>query len=98
MTFLHGVAGIPVKSILHKIGQKFMKKFRLFRVAKHFVHEREKKSTTLGILQEGGETCRHPHVLLFEQLGSCANVVEANMVCVRKKSWDMHKNMKNVEG
>ena len=37
------------------------------------------------------------NVLLIEQLGRCADVIEANMECARKKAWDFHKNMYKVE-
>ena len=47
----HCVSGIPVESILREVGEAVVRKFRLSRVAKRCVQEREKKGTTLGITQ-----------------------------------------------
>ena len=73
---LHGVSAIPVRSISQDIV-----KFRLARVADRFVKEREKKGPTLG-----GQSGRSLNALSCEQLGSCADVFEANMDFARKKA------------
>ena len=73
------------------------KRFRLSRVAQRFVQEHEKQSYTLGIKNQRGQNGRSLNALSHEQLGSCAEFIEANMEFARKKAWDLHKNMKNVK-
>ena len=61
---LHGISAIPVKSISQKIVKNIVKKKnRLSRVAERFVEEREKKSHTLEIIQQGGQSGRNPNAL-----------------------------------
>ena len=74
------------------------KQFQLSRIATRFVQEREKKGSTLGITQQGGENCRSPHAPSYEQLGCGAKIIEANMEFERKKAWDLHKNINKVLG
>ena len=62
-----------------------------------FHQDREKKGPTLGICQPCGQSGRSPKALSYEQLGSCAEVFEANMEFARKKAWDLHKRKNNVK-
>ena len=59
--------------------------------------EREKKSPTLGIFSQGGQCGRSLSVVSYEQLGSGADVIEANMECARMNVWDLHKNVNKVK-
>ena len=87
-----------MKSILRMRGKAVVKQFRPSRVAKRFVQERDKKGHTLGITQQGGEVCRHSNALSYDQLESCADVLEAKMEFVRKNAQDLHKNIYKVQG
>ena len=54
--FLHGVSAIPTRFTLQQVGKNKVKKFRLSRVAQHFVQEREKRAHTVGIIRQGGRS------------------------------------------
>ena len=62
-----------------------LNKFRLSLAAQSLVQEREKKDRTLGIAQQSGHNDRSPIFLSCEQLGSCAEIIEANMEVAREK-------------
>ena len=53
--------------------------------------ERE-EGPTLGIFQLSGHNSRSRNAVSYEQLGSRADLIEANMVFAGKKAWDLHKN------
>ena len=85
-------------STTQKVGKEVArKKFRLSRVAQRFVQEHEEQSHTLGKKKQRGQNGRSLNALSHEQLGSCAELTEANMEFARKKACDVHKNMKNVK-
>ena len=73
--FLHGVSGIPVTSMLQKIGGEGVKYFRLSHVAERCGKEREKEGHTFDIFQRSGETGRSSSALSYEQFQSCADVI-----------------------
>ena len=73
------------------------RKFRLARVAERFVKECEKKGPTLGMIQQWRKS-RRPSDLLCVQLGSCAEVLEANIAFAGKEAWDLPKNVCKVKG
>ena len=58
--------------------------------------ERQKNGPTLGIIQEGGQNSRSQNALSSEQLESCAEFNEANMLFARKKAWDQHNHIFKV--
>ena len=89
--FRHGVSAIPAKSILQNIGKNDAQKSRLAGVAERFLKEREKKCPTLGIIQQGEQSGRSSNALLYAQLGSCAESIEANMQFARKRAWHLYK-------
>ena len=92
---LPGMSPIPAKSILQTIGKTIVNNFRS---QNDFVKEREKRSPTLGIVQRGGHRSRSPHALSYEQLGCCADFIEANMESAHKKGRDLHKYVYQVKG
>ena len=92
-----GVSGILVQAILQNMGEEVATKFRPSRVAQRFDQERDKKSHTLGVVQQRGQHGRSPNALSYEQLGSCAELIAANMKRARKKAWDVHKNVYKVK-
>ena len=98
---LHGVSAIPVRSILQNVGQEVTKKFRPPRVAKRFVQERERRGHASGLVQRGerngDKNGRSPNALPHEQLGSFAELVEANMDFARQHALDLCNNTYNVE-
>ena len=63
-----------------------------------FVREREKKCSTSGIMQQGGQTSRSPNSLSCEQLGICAQFVESNMDFVRKNMGPAQEHVQKSKG
>ena len=55
--------------------------------------EGEKNRHTLGIIQQGGQRLSKsdPKALSYGQLGSCADVVEADVDFARERAWNVHK-------
>ena len=47
----------------------------------------------MGTIQQSGQNGRSPNALSYEQLGSCADVIEDNMEFVHKKAWNPHKHV-----
>ena len=42
-----------------------------------------------------GDTGRSPNALSYESLGSCAELIEANMEFARPKAWDLHQHIQS---
>ena len=61
------------------------------------IQERAEKRHTLGITPQSGDDGRSPRALSYEQLGKCADLIEANMAFARKKALDLHKHIYNVK-
>ena len=57
-----------------------------------------RRNHTFGIIQQCGENCRSPNALSNEQLGCCADFIEANMEFARKKVWHLLENIYKVKG
>ena len=55
------------------------------------------KATRWGLKKQRAQNGRSLNALSHEQLGSCAEFIEANMEFARKKAWDVHKNMKKCQ-
>ena len=73
---LQGVMYSSENFVYKSLGRKQLKnKIRPSRVAKRFA-EGERKGHTLGICQLGGEHGRSAHALLYEQFGSCADLLK----------------------
>ena len=56
------------------------------------------ETCTLGDRKQCGQHVRCPNAVLYEQLGSCAVFVEANMKFAWKSAWDLRNNMYKVKG
>ena len=52
----------------------------------------------VGIYTTKWTKSRRLFALWYEQLGRCAEFLEANMEFARKKAWDLHKHMSKVKG
>ena len=85
--FLHGESAIPVKSVLLKLGEEVVNKLRPSRVEQRLFQEHERKGPALGIFTtKWTKHSRSSNALSYEQLGSCAELVEANVEFAREKS------------
>ena len=67
------------------------------RCAKFCSRAREERPH-VGIYTTKWTRSRRLFALWYEQLGRCAELLEANMEFARKKAWDLHKHMSKVKG
>ena len=57
------------------------------------VEEGEKTGPALGMIQQVGHSSRSLNARSYEQLGCCADVIEANIELARERAWNLHKNI-----